>query len=157
MTQMVFIWVQGYMSGFNGYSYLVKGRTFDLGSASPEAQWEYIVSFCRSNPNTPIVKAIQEMQLRLLKVLDPMGANLTAPSREAASGRARLSSQVQIMRFATNGNDGSVRSHWQFRKLTTEKTNRTRVFRPAQMSPEGSITQATSPHISCFGSTVLTP
>ena len=95
MTQMVFIWVQGYMSGFNGYSYMVKGRTFDLGSASPEAQWEYIVSFCRSNPNTPIVKAIQEMQLRLLKVLDPMGANLTAPSREAASGRARLSSQVQ--------------------------------------------------------------
>jgi len=110
MTQMVFIWVQGYMSGFNGYSYLVKGRTFDLGSASPEAQWEYIVSFCRSNPNTPIVKAIQEMQLRLLKVLDPMGANLTAPSREAASGRARLSSQVQIMRFATNVTTGSPRS-----------------------------------------------
>jgi hypothetical protein len=72
MTQMVFTWVQGYMSGFNGYSYMVKGRTFDLGSASTEAQWEYIVSFCRSNPNAPIVKAIQEMQLRLLKVLDPL-------------------------------------------------------------------------------------
>ncbi len=72
VTQMVFNWAQGYMSGFNGYSYMVKGRTFDLGSTSTEAQWEYIVSFCRSNPNTPIVKAIQEMQLRLLKVLDPL-------------------------------------------------------------------------------------
>jgi hypothetical protein len=48
MTQMVFTWVQGYMSGFNGYSYMMKGRTFDLGSASPEVQWEYVVSFCRS-------------------------------------------------------------------------------------------------------------
>ena len=72
MTQMVFTWLQGYMSGFNEHSYMVKGRTFDLGSASTEAQWEYIVSFCRSNPDTPIVKAIQEMQLRLLKVLDPL-------------------------------------------------------------------------------------
>ena len=71
-TQMVFTWAQGYMSGFNGHSYMVKGRTFDLGSASAEAQWEYIVSFCRSNPNTPIIKAIQEMQLRLLKVLDSL-------------------------------------------------------------------------------------
>jgi hypothetical protein len=67
VTQMVFSWVQGY-----GYSYMVKGKTFDLGSASPEAQWEYIVSFCRSNPNAPIVKAIQEMQFRLLKVLEPL-------------------------------------------------------------------------------------
>jgi hypothetical protein len=60
------------MSGFNGYSYMVNGGTFDLGSTSPEAQWEYIVSFCRSNPNTPIVKAIQEMQVRLLKVMHPL-------------------------------------------------------------------------------------
>jgi hypothetical protein len=72
VTQMVFTWVQGYMSGFNGYSFMVKGRTFDLGSASTEAQWEYIVSFCRSNPNTGIVKAIQEMQVRLLNVSDPL-------------------------------------------------------------------------------------
>jgi hypothetical protein len=72
VTQMIFSWVQGYMSGFNGYSYMVKGGTFDLGSASTEAQWEYIVSFCRSNPNTPIVKAIQEMQLKLLKTMPPL-------------------------------------------------------------------------------------
>jgi hypothetical protein len=71
LTNMLFTWVQGYMSGFNGYSYMVNGRTFDLGSASPEAQWEYIVSFCRSNPNTFIVKAIQEMQVRLLKIMPP--------------------------------------------------------------------------------------
>jgi hypothetical protein len=71
MTQIVFMWVQGYMSGFNGYSYMVNGGTYDLGSASTDAQWEYIVSFCRSNPNTPIVKAIQEMQRRLLTVMPP--------------------------------------------------------------------------------------
>lgn len=72
VTLMIFSWAQGYMSGFNSYSYMLKGRTFDLGAASTEAQWEYIVSFCRSNPNAPIVKAIQEMQFRLLKVLEPL-------------------------------------------------------------------------------------
>src|SRR5689334_6727482 len=46
VTQNVFSWVQGYMSGFNAYSYMVKGGAFDLGAASPEAQWEYLVSFC---------------------------------------------------------------------------------------------------------------
>jgi hypothetical protein len=71
VTQNVFSWIQGYMSGFNGYSYLVKGGTYDLGSASPEAQWEYIVSFCRSNPNTEIVRVIQEMQAKLLTVIRP--------------------------------------------------------------------------------------
>jgi hypothetical protein len=71
MTVMIFSWIQGYMSGFNGYSYLVKGGTYDLGSASPEAQWEYIVSFCRSNPNTIIVRALQEMQAKLLTVIRP--------------------------------------------------------------------------------------
>jgi hypothetical protein len=70
-TQLVFTWVQGYMSGFNGYSYNVNGATYDLGSTSPEAQWEYIVSFCRSNPNTPIVRAIVEMQNKLLKIIRP--------------------------------------------------------------------------------------
>jgi hypothetical protein len=41
VTRYVFNWVQGYMSGFNGYSLMInKGSPFDLGAASPEAQWE---------------------------------------------------------------------------------------------------------------------
>jgi hypothetical protein len=39
---------QGYMSGFNSYSYLVnKNAPFDLGAASPEAQ-----SACRPRPRS---------------------------------------------------------------------------------------------------------
>src|ERR1700730_6635261 len=49
-TQLVYTWVQGFMSGFNGYSLLIGGKSYDLSAASHEAQWEYIVSFCRSNP-----------------------------------------------------------------------------------------------------------
>jgi len=68
VTRYVFNWVQGYMSGFNGYSLMIsKGSPFDLGAASPEAQWEYIVSYCRSHPHDFIVKAIQDVQLKLLK------------------------------------------------------------------------------------------
>jgi hypothetical protein len=69
VTRYVFNWVQGYMSGFNGYSLMMinKGSPFDLGAASPEAQWEYIVSYCRSHPHDFIVKAIQDVQLKLLK------------------------------------------------------------------------------------------
>jgi len=67
VAQLLFTWVQGYMSGFNGYSLLVnKTSPFDLGATSPEAQWEYIVSYCRSHPTEFIVKAIQEVQLKLL-------------------------------------------------------------------------------------------
>jgi len=39
----------------------------DLGAVSPEAQWEYVVSYCRSNPHEGIVRAIQEMQIKFLK------------------------------------------------------------------------------------------
>jgi hypothetical protein len=68
VTRYVFNWVQGYMSGFNGYSLMInKGSPFDLGAASPEAQWEYIVSYCRSHPHDFIIKAIQDVQLKLLK------------------------------------------------------------------------------------------
>jgi hypothetical protein len=68
VSQLVFSWVQGYMSGFNSYSYLIKNDApFDLGAASTEAQWETIVSYCRSHPYDPIVRAIQDMQLKLLK------------------------------------------------------------------------------------------
>src|SRR4051794_448637 len=62
VAQLLFSWVQGYMSGFNGYSLLVnKTSPFDLGATSPEAQWEYIVSYCRSHPTDFIIKAIQEL------------------------------------------------------------------------------------------------
>jgi hypothetical protein len=68
VTMNTFSWIQGYMSGFNSFRLLTQQRTsFDLGAASPEAQWEYIVSYCRSNPAESIVRAIQEMQLKLLK------------------------------------------------------------------------------------------
>jgi hypothetical protein len=68
VAQMLFTWVQGYMSGFNGYSLMVnKTSPFDLGATSPEAQWEYIVSYCRSHPHDFIIKAIQDVQLKLLK------------------------------------------------------------------------------------------
>jgi hypothetical protein len=68
VTRYVFNWVQGYMSGFNGYSLMINKRSpFDLGAASPEAQWEYIVSYCRSHPHDFIIKAIQDVQLKLLK------------------------------------------------------------------------------------------
>ena len=68
VTRYMFSWVQGYMSGFNGYSFMIdKGSPFDLGAASPDAQWEYIVSYCRSHPHDYIVKAIQDLQLKLLK------------------------------------------------------------------------------------------
>jgi hypothetical protein len=41
VTQHVFSWVQGYMSGINHYSIMIgKASLFDLGAASPEAQWE---------------------------------------------------------------------------------------------------------------------
>lgn len=66
-TQMIFSWVQGYMSGFNGYSLMVNQRSpFDLGAVSTEAQWEFIVSYCRSHPAELIVKAIQDLELKLL-------------------------------------------------------------------------------------------
>jgi hypothetical protein len=56
------------MSGFNSFQLMTQDRSsFDLGAASPEAQWEYIVSYCRSNPQEFIVRGIQEMQLKLLK------------------------------------------------------------------------------------------
>jgi hypothetical protein len=68
VTMSTFSWIQGYMSGFNSFQLLTQQRTsFDLGAASPEAQWEYIVSYCQSNPAESIVRGIQEMQLRLLK------------------------------------------------------------------------------------------
>jgi hypothetical protein len=55
------------MSGFNGYSLLVsRSSPFDLGAVTPEAQWEFIVSYCRSHPVELIVKAIQDLQLKLL-------------------------------------------------------------------------------------------
>jgi len=67
-TMMMMSWIQGYMSGFHGFQLLTQKTTsFDLGAASPEAQWEYIVSYCRSNPHEFIVRGIQEMQLKLLK------------------------------------------------------------------------------------------
>jgi hypothetical protein len=38
VAEYVFVWSQGYMSGFNGYSMLIgKGSPFDLGAVSPEA------------------------------------------------------------------------------------------------------------------------
>ena len=68
VTRYVFNWVQGYMSGFNGYSLMInKGSPFDLVLRAPEAQWEYIVSYCRSHSHDFIVKAIQDVQLKLLK------------------------------------------------------------------------------------------
>jgi hypothetical protein len=68
MTLMIFSWIQGYMSGFNSFQLLTQRSTsFDLGAVSPEAQWEYVVSYCRSNPHEGIVRALQEMQLKLLK------------------------------------------------------------------------------------------
>jgi hypothetical protein len=68
ITLMLFSWIQGYMSGFNSFQLLTQNTaSFDLGAASPEAQWEYIVSYCRSHPHEFVVRAIQEMQLKLLK------------------------------------------------------------------------------------------
>jgi hypothetical protein len=65
---ITFSWIQGYMSGFHGFQLLAEHRTCcDLGAVSPEAQWEYIVSYCRAHPYEGIVRAIQEMQLKLLK------------------------------------------------------------------------------------------
>jgi hypothetical protein len=55
------------MDAFHGFQLLVEQTTsFDLGAVSTEAQWEYIVSYCRSHPYEPIVRAVQEMQLKLL-------------------------------------------------------------------------------------------
>jgi hypothetical protein len=68
VSMLIFSWVQGYMSGFNSYSLLLNQTSpFDLGATSPEAQWEYIVSYCRSHPADFIVKAIQDLELKLLK------------------------------------------------------------------------------------------
>jgi hypothetical protein len=70
-TMLTFSWIQGYMSGFHGFQLLAQNTTsFDLAAASPEAQWEYIVSYCRSHPYEGIVRAIQEMQLKLLKKMN---------------------------------------------------------------------------------------
>lgn len=70
-SMLIFSWVQGYMSGFNGYSYMIgNNRTFNLGAASPAAQWEYLVSFCRSNPHLSLVRGIQDLQLKLLPPVD---------------------------------------------------------------------------------------
>jgi hypothetical protein len=56
------------MSGFHGFQFLIQqNNSFDLGAVSPEAQWEFIVSYCRSHPHEFIVRGIQEMQLKLLK------------------------------------------------------------------------------------------
>ena len=67
-TMLLFSWIQGYMSGFHGFQLLLQNKSsFDLGAVSPEAQWEYIVSYCRSHPHEYIVRGIQEMQLKLLK------------------------------------------------------------------------------------------
>jgi hypothetical protein len=68
LTQAVFIWSQGYLSGYNAYSLLIgHGSPFDLEAARPESQWEYIVSYCRTHPTDAIVKAIQDLQIKLLK------------------------------------------------------------------------------------------
>lgn len=68
VSMLIFTWVQGYMSGFNSYALLFnQAAPFDLGAARPEAQWEYIVSYCRSHPADYIVKAVQDMELKLLK------------------------------------------------------------------------------------------
>jgi hypothetical protein len=65
---MIFSWIQGYMSGFHGFQLLTQDSTsFDLGAVSPAAQWEFIVSYCRSHPHEQIVRGIQELQLKLLK------------------------------------------------------------------------------------------
>src|SRR5262245_6826520 len=62
VTQLTFTWAQGYMSGFNGYSLGINRGYIDLGAASQEAQWEYIVSYCRSHPDNYIVHAVQNLQ-----------------------------------------------------------------------------------------------
>jgi hypothetical protein len=68
VTMSIFSWIQGYMSGFHGFQFLIQqNNSFDLGAVSPEAQWEFIVSYCRSHPHEFIVRGIQEMQLKLLK------------------------------------------------------------------------------------------
>lgn len=68
VSMLIFTWVQGYMSGFNSYALLInQASPFNLGAASTDAQWEYIVSYCRSHPADYIVKAIQDMELKLLK------------------------------------------------------------------------------------------
>jgi hypothetical protein len=57
-----------YMPGFNGYSLMVNRTSpFDLAANSTEVQWEYVVSYCRSHPADSIVKALLEMQSKLLK------------------------------------------------------------------------------------------
>lgn len=67
ITKSVFEWSQGYMSGFNGYSMLIdRGSPFDLGAASLDTQWEFMVSYCRSHPTDFIIQAIQDMQVKLL-------------------------------------------------------------------------------------------
>jgi len=67
-TMIIFSWVQGYLSGFNSY-WLVGGNPapFDLGKVTQEIQWEYIVSYCQSHPAAFIIKAIQDLQLKLLQ------------------------------------------------------------------------------------------
>jgi hypothetical protein len=74
VTMNMFSWIQGYMSGFHGFQLMTQQySSFDLGAVSPEAQWEYIVSYCRSHPHEPIVRGIQEMQLKLLKKMNRLG------------------------------------------------------------------------------------
>ena len=53
------MWWRGFVSGFNGHAMTVgQGAPFDVEAASPEAQWEYIVSYCRSHPHEAIARAI---------------------------------------------------------------------------------------------------
>jgi hypothetical protein len=64
-TQVIFTWAQGYMSGFNAHSLGIDKSSINLGAVSTKAQWEYLVSHCRSHPADAIVLAVMRLQSML--------------------------------------------------------------------------------------------
>ena len=61
LKQTIFSWAGGFFSGAN-VVLITERRVFrDLSGVSPEAVMGKIASFCASNPDRPIVQALEEM------------------------------------------------------------------------------------------------
>jgi len=65
----VFTWVQGFISGMNGLAINLPGVTplFDLEMVSLDAQWGYLLAYCKANPNAQIAAAAIDLAVTRLK------------------------------------------------------------------------------------------
>jgi hypothetical protein len=69
ITEGVFSWVQGFMSGVNVVKREDSKRYFDLSAIGRDEQWAYVVEFCHHNPDRDISRAAADLMISRLRLI----------------------------------------------------------------------------------------